>query len=57
LRVLLDRTSLEVFGNGGVAMASFCFVPPVETGAALTIAGGDLAKARLTVTTLKSAWR
>jgi sucrose-6-phosphate hydrolase SacC (GH32 family) len=55
--VLLDRTSLEVFGNGGVAMASFCFVPPVETGAALTIAGGDLAKARLTVTTLKSAWR
>ncbi len=57
LRVLLDRTSLEVFGNGGVAMASFCFVPPVETGAALTIAGGDLAKARMTVKTLKSAWR
>ncbi len=57
VRALLDRTSLELFGNGGVAMASFCFVPPVETGAALTIAGGDLAKARLTVKTLKSAWR
>lgn len=56
LRVLLDRTSLELFGNGGLAAASFCFVPPVGQSASLTVAGGSLAKARLTVRTLKSAW-
>lgn len=56
LRVLLDRTSLELFGNGGLAAASFCFVPPAGQSASLTVEGGSLAKARLTVRTLKSAW-
>lgn len=56
LRVLLDRTSLELFGNGGLAAASFCFVPPVGQSASLTVAGGSLAKARLTLRTLRSAW-
>lgn len=56
LRALLDRTSLELFGNGGVTMASFCFVPAVDPSASFTIEGGSLAKARLTARTLKSAW-
>jgi len=56
LRVLLDRTSLEVFGNGGLVAASFCFLPPAENSASVTVDGGELARARMTVRTLKSAW-
>lgn len=56
LRVLLDRTSLEVFGNGGLVAASFCFLPPAENSASLTVEGGELSRARMTVRTLKSAW-
>lgn len=57
LRVLLDRSSLELFGNGGLAMASFCFVPNEPPAAALVVAGGEVTRARCTVRGLKSAWR
>ena len=57
LRVLLDRSSMEVFGNGGVAMASFCFIPRDPPSAALSVEGGEVPKARVTVRELKSAWR
>lgn len=57
LRVLLDRTSLEVFGSGGVTMASFCYTPQTEPSASLTVGGGELSKARFTARTLKSAWK
>ena len=58
IRALLDRTSLEIFGNGGLATASFCFVPPNEIPkSAVVTEGGDLAKARVTVRNLKSAWQ
>jgi sucrose-6-phosphate hydrolase SacC (GH32 family) len=59
VRVLLDRTSAEVFGNGGLSMASYCFQPGPEASSSSTVTavGGDLVKARLTVRPLKSAWK
>ncbi|MGQ9610107.1 MAG: GH32 C-terminal domain-containing protein [bacterium] len=30
LRILFDRTSLEVFGNDGQVSMSFCFLPDSE---------------------------
>jgi fructan beta-fructosidase len=57
LRVLLDRSSIEVFGNGGAAVASFCFIPREEPSATLLIEGGELPKARITARGLRSAWK
>jgi sucrose-6-phosphate hydrolase SacC (GH32 family) len=57
MRVLLDRTSVEIFGNGGMVAASFCFVPKAPPSAALVVEGGSLPKARVTVRGLKTAWR
>ncbi|HTH48953.1 MAG TPA: glycoside hydrolase family 32 protein [Candidatus Limnocylindria bacterium] len=57
LRVLLDRSSLELYGNGGTTMASFCFIPHEGPSAALIVDGGEVPKARVTVRELKSAWR
>ncbi|MBN8247874.1 MAG: glycoside hydrolase family 32 protein [Verrucomicrobia bacterium] len=56
-RLLVDRTSLELFVNGGLATASFCFLPEGPPALSLTVEGGDLAHARLVRRTLKSAWR
>ncbi len=56
LRVLLDRTSIEVFANGGLAVGSFCFLPEAPPGASLQVEGGTLTQARVTLRTLKSAW-
>ncbi|HAB16048.1 MAG TPA: hypothetical protein DCE44_06330 [Verrucomicrobiales bacterium] len=57
IRVLLDRTSVELFANGGIAVASFCFVPEKAPETSITVAGGDVARARVTTRQLKSAWR
>ncbi len=57
LRVLLDRSSIEVFGSGGLSMASFCFIPREAPSATLGVEGGELPKARFTARSLKSAWR
>ena len=57
LRVLLDRTSIEIFGNGGIVAASYCFVPKAPPSVALVVEGGDLPKARVTVRELKTSWR
>lgn len=57
LRVLLDRTSIEVFGNGGLVALSACFVPPA--GAIqnrLVVMGGNSGPVRLVERKLKSAW-
>jgi len=56
-RLLVDRTSIELFVNGGLATASFCFLPEGPPSLALTAEGGDLARVRVTRRTLKSAWR
>jgi sucrose-6-phosphate hydrolase SacC (GH32 family) len=57
LQLLVDRTSLEVFGNGGLVSMSFCFLPeaadhPLEFDAR----GGTAQIVALDVHELKSAW-
>jgi levanase/fructan beta-fructosidase len=56
LRVLLDRTSIELFGEGGVSVASFCFLPVQPPGVSLQIPEGQIPKARVTLPGLRSAW-
>jgi sucrose-6-phosphate hydrolase SacC (GH32 family) len=57
LRVLVDRTSLEVFGNGGRISMTSCFLPrPSERTLSLDVAGGAARLVSLTVTPLRSAW-
>ena len=53
LRVLLDRASVEVFGNGGAAMAASCFLPRGEV---KVITEGD-AGVEVKVRELKSVWK
>ena len=43
--------------NGGTAAASFCFVPKVVPGNTLIVEGGELARSRVTLRELKSAWK
>jgi sucrose-6-phosphate hydrolase SacC (GH32 family) len=57
LRALVDRSSIELFVNGGTAVASFCFVPTQPPAATLIVTGGDVSRARVTIRELKSAWR
>jgi len=58
LEILVDRTSIEVFANGGRAVMSSCFVPKTDSSQLECFAEGGAAKAvSLKVHTLKSAWR
>jgi len=58
LRVLVDRTSIEVFAGGGRITMCSCFLPdPSDRSLALTALGGKAAVRSLTVYGLKSAWR
>jgi fructan beta-fructosidase len=58
LRILADRTSLEVYGNDGAVSLSSCFVP---TGSRLPVQisceGGAVRVVDLQVVPLRSAWR
>jgi levanase/fructan beta-fructosidase len=57
LRVLLDRTSVEVFGNRGVVSISKCMLPDdSKPPLVLSAVGGKAKFARLTLHTLKSMW-
>jgi sucrose-6-phosphate hydrolase SacC (GH32 family) len=60
LRLLVDRTSVEIFGNHGEMVMSSCFVPPVENQSlGLSAQEGAGAPARvvsMTVRELNSAW-
>ena len=56
-RILVDRTSLEIFVNGGTAVGSFVWIPREEPSLAIVVEGGNLARARLVRRSLKSAWR
>lgn len=53
LRVLIDRTSVEVFGNGGRVTLSTCKLP-AKLAAPKVVGGKD---AKLSVRVLRSAWR
>jgi levanase/fructan beta-fructosidase len=57
LRVLVDRTSMELFGEGGAVAASFCFIPVQPPSLSVEVEGGEVPRARVTLRELKSAWR
>jgi len=57
LRLLIDRTSLEVFDNGGLVSMTSCFLPPAGDQTLAVYADGGTAKTvSLTVHPLRSAW-
>ncbi len=57
LRILVDRTSIEVFGNDGKVSMTSCFLPrPEDAGLELFSNGGDPKILSLTVCELKSVW-
>ena len=57
LRILVDRTSLEVFTNDGEVSMSSCFLPADKnTGLELFAKGGDLHVMNLKVRKLRSIW-
>lgn len=57
LRLLIDRTSLEVFGEGGQISMTSCFLaPPDDRSLALFVDGGTAKIVFLTVHPLRSAW-
>jgi sucrose-6-phosphate hydrolase SacC (GH32 family) len=57
LRLLLDRTSLEIFANDGRAVISTCFLPEAARRAVRFFSCGGRAKlTRLRVRELASAW-
>jgi sucrose-6-phosphate hydrolase SacC (GH32 family) len=57
LRVLVDRTSVEVFAGDGLVEMATCFLPDPENKAlAVYAAGGEATAARLHVWELRSIW-
>jgi sucrose-6-phosphate hydrolase SacC (GH32 family) len=58
LRLLVDRTSLELFVPPGRISAGFCFLPePREAPLEFSVSGGSAVLSSLTVHELASAWR
>ena len=57
LQLLVDRTSLEIFGNHGELSMSFCFLPAAANQSLVLRADGGGARiVSLTVHELRSAW-
>ena len=57
LRILIDRTSVEVFANDGRVQLASCFLPSAENkGLALSATGGTAKVKSLSVWELKSSW-
>jgi sucrose-6-phosphate hydrolase SacC (GH32 family) len=57
LRALLDRTSIELFGNRGAVTHSRVFFPnPSDKNNSLTVQGGAAHVQRLVVRELRSIW-
>lgn len=56
LRILVDRTSLEVFANGGLVVFAGCFLPPPEKHGIVAYAEGGKAHATIEVRELRSIW-
>lgn len=58
LRVLIDRTSLEVFGNDGACdLSGVFYTTPDKRALSLTAAGGGIGIKKLAVHELRSIWR
>jgi fructan beta-fructosidase len=57
LQMLLDRTSIEVFGNGGLISMPTCFLPdPSNRSLGCYAVGGEARVVSLEVYELRSAW-
>ncbi len=58
LRALIDRSSVELFGNDGAVSFSACYLPKVDDHSISLNAVGGAATARsIVVRSLKSTWR
>jgi sucrose-6-phosphate hydrolase SacC (GH32 family) len=58
LRILVDKTSIELFGNGGNVCMSSCFLPPEEPGSVqLCTKNSPITVKALTLHRLSSAWK
>ncbi len=58
LEVLVDRSSIEVFCNKGIAVLSGCFVPDAKSeGMLLFTQGGELMVDQLDINEINSVWR
>ena len=57
LRGLVDRTSIELFGNDGAFSFTACYLPDnSQSGISISAKGGDAQLLNLTAYRLKSAW-
>jgi fructan beta-fructosidase len=56
LTVLMDRTSIETFADGGRVSLTSCYLPVAESGVSIFARGGTARVRSLTVHELKSAW-
>jgi sucrose-6-phosphate hydrolase SacC (GH32 family) len=58
IRILVDRTSVEVFGNNGEVVIPCCFLPgEMDQGLELFALGGAARIASMSIYKLKSIWR
>ncbi len=58
LHILLDRSSIEIFADGGLVTMSSCFQPePTDQSLELYAKGGEAKVVSLHVWELKSTWR
>lgn len=57
LEILVDRSSIEIFANGGEEVISSCFTPNLnENGLTLWTQGGEIFVNQIEVFKIKSAW-
>ncbi|MBS1876162.1 MAG: glycoside hydrolase family 32 protein [Acidobacteria bacterium] len=57
LRILLDRSSIEIFGNDGELAMPFCFIPEDGAGLELLTTGGEAKVVSLKMYPMTSIWR
>lgn len=56
LRILVDRTSIEIFASGGLVQLAGCFLPPPENRRIAAYAEGGRASATIEARELRSIW-
>lgn len=56
LRILVDRTTIEIFGNDGETVMTSCFMPEEENKSYSLTSLGDINLLKAEIHSLKSAW-